>query len=398
MADGVRVAARRARLLLHAHRPDRPLPADARPGGLLPDGLGRQRPAHRAAGAELLRRALRPVAALRPRLHAAGEARRRSARCRSAGRNFVELCERLVDEDEQVFEALWRTLGPLGRLDADTTPTIGAQSPGRVAAGVPAQPRPRRGLPARRRRRCGTSPSRPRSPRPSSRPASTPAPTTGSPSTGPTASAGLHRDHPARADPRVRGADRAPRRRALPAAVRDDRDARRSSASRSRCSPTTLAEPDKGAGIAMCCTFGDLTDVQWWRELQLPVAHRDRPRRPAAPRDRRSGSAPSRRRRRTPSSPARPRSRAREAMVGAAARVRRPRRRADADPADGELLREGRQAARDRLDPAVVHPQRRPRRRAARRAARARRRDRLGAGATCSTATTTGSTASTATG
>ena len=31
------------------------------------------------------------------------------------------------------------------------------------------------------------------------------------------------------------------------------------------------AEPDKGAGIAMCCTFGDLTDVQWWRELQLPA-------------------------------------------------------------------------------------------------------------------------------
>src|SRR5450830_163422 len=31
------------------------------------------------------------------------------------------------------------------------------------------------------------------------------------------------------------------------------------------------AEPGKGAGIAMCCTFGDLTDVQWWRELQLPT-------------------------------------------------------------------------------------------------------------------------------
>jgi valyl-tRNA synthetase len=30
------------------------------------------------------------------------------------------------------------------------------------------------------------------------------------------------------------------------------------------------AEPDRGAGIAMCCTFGDLTDVQWWRELDLP--------------------------------------------------------------------------------------------------------------------------------
>ena len=35
--------------------------------------------------------------------------------------------------------------------------------------------------------------------------------------------------------------------------------------------PHPAAEPDKGAGIAMSCTFGDLTDVQWWRELQLPV-------------------------------------------------------------------------------------------------------------------------------
>ena len=31
------------------------------------------------------------------------------------------------------------------------------------------------------------------------------------------------------------------------------------------------AEKDKGVGIAMCCTFGDLTDVIWWRELQLPM-------------------------------------------------------------------------------------------------------------------------------
>lgn len=35
--------------------------------------------------------------------------------------------------------------------------------------------------------------------------------------------------------------------------------------------PHPAAEIDKGAGIAMCCTFGDLTDVQWWRELQLPT-------------------------------------------------------------------------------------------------------------------------------
>ena len=32
-----------------------------------------------------------------------------------------------------------------------------------------------------------------------------------------------------------------------------------------------LAEMDKGSGLVMCCTFGDLTDVQWWRELDLPV-------------------------------------------------------------------------------------------------------------------------------
>ena len=31
------------------------------------------------------------------------------------------------------------------------------------------------------------------------------------------------------------------------------------------------AEPDKGAGVAMVCTFGDLTDVLWWRELDLPT-------------------------------------------------------------------------------------------------------------------------------
>ncbi|HXW35023.1 MAG TPA: valine--tRNA ligase [Acidimicrobiales bacterium] len=30
-----------------------------------------------------------------------------------------------------------------------------------------------------------------------------------------------------------------------------------------------LAEPDKGSGIAMVCTFGDTTDVTWWRELRL---------------------------------------------------------------------------------------------------------------------------------
>lgn len=35
--------------------------------------------------------------------------------------------------------------------------------------------------------------------------------------------------------------------------------------------PHPLAQADKGSGIAMVCTFGDLTDVTWWRELQLPT-------------------------------------------------------------------------------------------------------------------------------
>src|SRR5699024_8075950 len=32
-----------------------------------------------------------------------------------------------------------------------------------------------------------------------------------------------------------------------------------------------LAQADKGAGIAMICTFGHSTDVTWWRDLELPT-------------------------------------------------------------------------------------------------------------------------------
>ena len=32
-----------------------------------------------------------------------------------------------------------------------------------------------------------------------------------------------------------------------------------------------LADPGKGTGLAMVCTFGDLTDVTWWRDLDLPA-------------------------------------------------------------------------------------------------------------------------------
>jgi valyl-tRNA synthetase len=39
-----------------------------------------------------------------------------------------------------------------------------------------------------------------------------------------------------------------------------------------------LADPDKGTGLVMVCTFGDMTDVAWWRDLQLetrPVIGKD---------------------------------------------------------------------------------------------------------------------------
>ncbi len=32
-----------------------------------------------------------------------------------------------------------------------------------------------------------------------------------------------------------------------------------------------LGDPEKGTGLAMICTFGDTTDVTWWRELGLPL-------------------------------------------------------------------------------------------------------------------------------
>jgi len=32
-----------------------------------------------------------------------------------------------------------------------------------------------------------------------------------------------------------------------------------------------LADPGQGTGLAMVCTFGDLNDVTWWRELALPT-------------------------------------------------------------------------------------------------------------------------------
>ena len=183
--------------------------------------------------------------------------------------NFVELCERLVELDEQVFEQLWRTLGLSVDWDEHYT-TIGAKSQlvsqtaflrnfargeaylqeaptlwdvtfQTAVAQAELEAREYAGHYHRVAFHRADGAGRP------------------------------HRDDAARADRLGGRADRPPRRRALPARCSEARSPRRSSAWRSRSCAHPAAEMDKGAGIAMCCTFGDLTDVTWWRELNLPV-------------------------------------------------------------------------------------------------------------------------------
>ena len=121
-----------------------------------------------------------------------------------------------------------------------------------------------------------------------------------------------------------------------------------------------LAQPDKGTGIAMVCTFGDTTDVTWWRELDLPT-------RSVIGRDGRflaadAGVAGRRGGRRGVRRAGRADRQAGPDGDGrAAAGVGRPARRPPADHPPGEVLRARQPPAGDRHQPPVVHPQRRAR-------------------------------------
>ncbi len=266
---------------------------------------------------------------------------RRSSRARCeqpvSRRNFIELCERLTAS----------TSAPSRRRGGGS----GSRSTGRCCTRRSATTRrvsqraflrnlaPGRGVPGGGADAVGRRPSRPRSRRPSSRTASRPARSTGSPSTGRSGR------------PTGRSGSRPPARSCCPPAWRWSRtpttratsscSARRcdaaSSASRCRCSRTRWPSRTRGHGIAMVCTFGDLTDVTWWRELDLPL-------RPIIGRDGRL----------LPEPPAGVRRRAvrrswrEDRVLGprpdgrAAAGERRPRRRAAAGHPAGEVLREGR--------------------------------------------------------
>ena len=183
--------------------------------------------------------------------------------------NFIEACERVTREDEQAFKALWTRLG-LSFDWREEYQTIDARSR-RVAqysfldlwrAGPRREPLTRR--------RCGTSTSSARSRRPSSRTARCRAPTTIS-------SSG------SRAAARFTISTTRPELLAACVGVTahpDDARYRRLFGKRALTPlfrvpvpifPSEKVDPEKGTGILMVCTFGDATDVEWWREQGLPL-------------------------------------------------------------------------------------------------------------------------------
>ena len=360
-ADRVRLDPHGHGVRLHPDRRHRPLPADARQGRVLPDRLGRQRPGHRAPGAELLRRALRPVAARTTR----ASSRRSAATCPRATTsipisrpNFVELCHELTAIDEAVFEDLFRRLGLSVRLVAAVHDDQRRQ-PAHQPAGVPAQPGPRRGLQRRgadgvgRRRPHGRRPGRDRGPRAPGR-----LPPAGVPRA---RRRRADRHDPARARRQLRRPRRPPRRRALPAAGRLDgahAALRRRGAGR--------RPPARRARQGHRHRHGLHVRRHHRRHVVARAgpadAQRHRPRRPLRRRRRRRGwPTDAGARRRTPQLAGTHGQAGADGDGRAAAGQRRPARRAAADHPPGEVLRARQPPAGDRHQPPVVHPQRRAR-------------------------------------
>ena len=116
--------------------------------GLLPDGLGRQRPAHRAPG----RRTTTASAATRrcPTTRTSSRRTKPGARTRSPI-SPAQLRRAVRAADRARTSRRSRSCGAASGCRSTGRTlyrTIGEHSPGHVAAGVPAQPRARRGVPA----------------------------------------------------------------------------------------------------------------------------------------------------------------------------------------------------------------------------------------------------------
>ena len=190
--------------------------------------------------------------------------------------NFIELCARLTEEDEKAFEQLWKTLG----LSVDwsmTYATIGKRAqrvsqlafpaPSEAAAGLPGGSADAVGHRLQDRRRAG----RARGSRDAGR-------------VPPHQVASARCGWWAGFSPAFIEIDTT-RPELIPACVAlvaHPDDARYQPlfgkevetplfGVRVPVRAHALADPEKGSGIAMICTFGDITDVTWWRELSLPV-------------------------------------------------------------------------------------------------------------------------------
>ena len=211
-----------------------------------------------------------PTLPLRPGLRAPST-RTRGGRCRSAGATSSSCAQRLSAEDEAAFAAVWRAARAVGGLVAGLHDDRRAV-PAHRAALVPGRPA-RRGhayradgadaLGPRLRHRGGAG--RAGGPRGRRRAIACASPSafgqftvdTTRPELLPACVALVA--HPS--DDRYAGAGRRPRATPL-FGVEVPVLAHR------------LAEPDKGTGLVMVCTFGDLTDVTWWRELGPADARR----------------------------------------------------------------------------------------------------------------------------
>ena len=239
--------------------------------------------------------------------------------------DFVALCERLASRTRRSSSrcgAPWASRSTGTRRTRRRVP-----GPRDQPARVPAQLRARRGLPRRgtdgvgRHVQHGGRPGRDRGARvPRRLPPHRLPPARRHP--------GPRRDHPSRADPERRRADRAPRRRALPGAVRHDGHLPGLRRRGAGAWPTRPPSATRAPASRCAAPSATSPTSQWWRELELPVRTVDRPRRAARPRhagvDRRPG------RRRGVRAAGRQDHLLRARGHGrAAARERRPRRRAD---------------------------------------------------------------------
>jgi valyl-tRNA synthetase len=183
-------------------------------------------------------------------------------------RNFIELCERLTEEDEKQFEALWRHLG----LSVDWSRTYQTISPEAQAVAQQAFLR-------NVERGEAYQAEAPTLWDVTFRTAVAQAELEEKERDGAFHSLTFHREG---ADPVVIETTRPELLPACVALVAHPDDKRYQPLFGSTVTTPLfgvevpvvshyLADPEKGSGIAMICTFGDVTDVTWWRELQLPT-------------------------------------------------------------------------------------------------------------------------------